>query len=298
MKQTMKKLLYILLPAILFASCEDVIDVELNEEDMDLYAVEAKITTISEPYVILTKGLPVTVDAEFEGISGAVVTITDDAVPANTITLAEDPEKAGFYSTPSGLSYPGVKGRTYTVQIVTEGVTLTAMDVLSPVEKIDSIKIYPSLRGDRQFLGIFTFGRETPGKGNYYKWDIYINDTLLNDAATMMVVNDDLVDGNYVNGLEIFTDFHDPRSPQDRIISYLDTIRVEQNSISEFAYYYYLQLINQSVTGTPFSVPPANVISNFTSSDGKDVLGLFTAHDVSVSNIAIVDDIIENQLAR
>jgi hypothetical protein len=55
-------------------------------------------------------------------------------------------------------------------------------------------------------------------------------------------------------------------------------------------------MFNQAQTGGLFSVPPANIKGNFTSSDGNEVLGLFTAHDVSTSNSVIIDESIENQL--
>ena len=50
--------------------------------------------------------------------------------------------------------------------------------------------------------------------------------------------------------------------------------------------------------GGLFSVPAANISGNFTSSDGKEVLGLFTAHDVSVSNHVVIDDRIESEIRQ
>jgi hypothetical protein len=57
-------------------------------------------------------------------------------------------------------------------------------------------------------------------------------------------------------------------------------------------------MFNQGQTGGLFSVPPANIESNFTSSDGRKVLGVFTAHDVSNSNIVVIDETIEGQLKK
>ena len=63
----MKKYITPILLAIVFLSCEDVIEVDINESDLDLYAVEAKITTIDEPTVFLTKAMSVTVDEAYTG---------------------------------------------------------------------------------------------------------------------------------------------------------------------------------------------------------------------------------------
>ncbi len=294
----MKNNIFLLLIAFsaIFSSCEDVIDVKLNHEDLNLFGVEASITTVDQPTVFLYKTLKVDEDVAYPGISGATVTISDNATPANTITLTENPEKKGFYVVPQNQNYLGVAGREYTVNIQTEGVNLVAKDQLSKVEPIDSIQVIPSLRGNKRFLGVFTYGKEPLGIGNYYKWDLYVNDTLIHNADRIAIASDEFVDGNYVSKLEIYTDFYDTNKPEDRTLRLNDTITVKQNSISEFGYNFYFQMINQSSTGSLFSVPAANIKGNFTASDGKPVLGIFTARDVSVSNKVVIDQTIEDQI--
>ena len=295
----MKKYFLMLPLAILvFTSCEDVIEVDLNEENTDLFAAEAKITTVDEPFVYLTKGLPVTVDKSYEGVSDALVTITDDAQPANSIILVEDPLRKGYYIVPPDIDYYGVAGREYTVSIESQGVILTAKEMLAPVAVIDSIQVKASTMGDLRFLGIFAFAQEPSGLGDCYKWDVYVNDTLLSDVENLSIADDALVDGNYCADLEIFTDFHDPHKAEDRKLNYRDRVVVKQTSLSVFSYNFYMQMLNQSMTGFLFSVPPANVKGNFTASDGKTVLGMFSAHDVSISNVVIIDDAIEGQLVK
>jgi len=287
-----------LLSTFLFTSCEDVIDVKLNDENLNLFGVEASITTQDEPTVFLYKTIQVNQDEVYPAISGAVVTISDNVIPANSVTLVEDEQKKGFYLVPQNTNYLGVAGREYTLTIKSEGTTLTAKDQLSKVEPIDSIQVFPSMRGNKIFLAVFSYGKETKGLGNYYKWDVFVNDSLLTKGNRMAIASDEFVDGNYISQLEIYTDFHDPDKPGEREINLKDTIYVKQTSISKFAYNFFFQMINQSSTGSLFSVPAANIKSNFTSSNGKPVLGLFTAHDVSVSNNVIVDQKIENQLRK
>lgn len=291
-------LISFLLSTVLFTSCEDVIDVKLNEENLNLIGVEASITTMNEPTVFLYKTLHVDQDIEYPGISGAVINITDNASPAKQITLVEDQQKKGLYRVPLNSSYLGVTGREYTLTIETEGNTLSAKDKLSKVEPIDSIQVFPSMRGNKLFLGVFTYGKEPLGIGSYYKWDVYVNDTLQHESDRMAIASDEFVDGNYVSGLEIYTDFYDTKKPEDRKLKLNDTIYVKQTSISKFAYFYYFQMINQGGTGSLFSVPSANIKSNFTSRDGKPVLGLFTAKDVSVSNKVVIDQAMEDQLKK
>lgn len=290
-----KATIFILI-AGLFSSCEDIIDVKLSDEMVDLYAVEANITTETNPFVYLYKSQKVNISDPYSGVSGATVKVSDNSQPSREITLTESTEKAGLYIVEPGSQFYGETGKEYKVTIETNGVTISGSDFLAPVEPIDSIQVHSSLRGDNRFLGIFTFGNEPAGQGNYYKWDIYINKKLLSQAEYLVIASDELVDGNYVVSFEIFTDFHDPSKPEDRKIQLGDTIQVKQNSISAFDYEYYFQMLNQSQTGGLFSVPPANIESNFTSSNGKSVLGLFTANDVSTSNTVIINQAIEDQL--
>ena len=291
-------LMSFLISSMLFTACEDVIEVKLNDENLNLIGVEASITTMDEPTVFLYKTLQVDKDEAYPGISGAVVSISDDASPANSITLVEDLQRKGYYTVPRNASYFGVAGREYTLTIQAEGTAITAKEQLARVEPIDSIRVFPSMRGNKLFLAVFTYGKETSGIGNYYKWDVFVNDSLLTNGERLAIASDEFVEGNYISGLEVYTDFHDTKKPEDRKLNLNDTIYVKQTSISKFAYYFYFQVINQSSTGSLFSVPSANIKSNFTSSDGKPVLGLFIAQDVSVSNKVVIDQKIEDQLKK
>lgn len=299
MNLTMKKYILFILAGFLYVACEDVVTIDLHDVDLDSYVVQANLTTIDEPVVYFGKPLPITVDTLYNGISDAIITISDDASPSNTVTLVENAKYNGFYGVPENEDYFGEIGRSYTINILTtEGTNITATETLARVEPIDSIEVKPSMRGAELFLGIFTYGQETPGLGNYYKWDIYINDTALSSNENLMFVDDALVDGNYVPGLEIFTDFHDPDKEDERMLQYLDTIFVRQYSITESAYDYYYFMINQLSSGSMFSVPPANLPSNFTADDGKSVNGIFLVQDVSISNTVVVDSLIESSLRK
>lgn len=290
------KAILLLFIAGFLSACEDIVDIQLSDDMLNLYAIEANITTESNPYVFLYTSQKVNVSDKYKGISGATVTISDNSQPSNEITLIEDFEIPGMYIPAPGMKYFGEAGKEYFITIETDGVTIIGSDFLAPVEPIDSIQVHSSLRGDHLFLGVFTFGDEPVGQGNYYLWDIIINNKLLNEIEFMVFASDELVDGNYVYNFEIFTDFHDPNKPEERKLKLGDTVIVKQKSISAFTYQFFFQAFNQGQTGGMFSVPPANIESNFTASDGRPVLGLFTASDVSTSNIVVIDQSIEDQL--
>lgn len=288
--QIIKGIIIILFAIVAFTSCEDVVDVKLDGEDIDLIAVEAYINTKTENnvYVKLERTLAVNQTTQNPVISNAVVQLSDNAATPNTVTL-EEQGNTGIYLLPAETSYPGVTGRTYTLTITTpDGTVITGEEYLQEIETLDSVKVNLSDRGNYEYLGIYINSQETPGLGNYYKWDIYINGEFLNDGEDLAFASDELVDGNYIYDMLILLDWEDEE--EDKILHQGDTIVVEQLSISEAAYEFYWGLDDQAWAGGPFSVPPANVPSNLTSSDGKRILGLFSARDISVGNTVIIDD--------
>ena len=293
-----KSIIYILAVSAFFVSCEDVVEIKLSDKDIGLYAIEAKITTDNNPFVFISKSQLVSSEKENPGVSGAKVVITDNSTPQKSITLQESNGRKGLYIPKQETFFFGEKGREYILTITVDGVAMSATELLAPVEPIDSIQIRPSSRGDKLFLGIFTYGNEPAGLGNYYKWDIYVNKRLLFSSDYLVVASDEIVDGNYIDGLEIFTDFHDPAKPEDMIIKLGDSIQVKQTSISKFGYNYYFQMLNQGQTGGLFSVPPANIKSNFVSTDQRLVLGMLTANDVSVSNTVVIDEKLLSELKK
>lgn len=234
------------------------------------------------PHVFVYKSKRVDEDNPYQGVSGTSVIISDNGQPKKTVTLKESPEKKGLYVPEDGTTYLGESGKVYTLEINVNGVKITSTEMLARVEPSDSIQVRPSFRGDNMFPGIFTFGNEPSELGNYYKWDIYINNRLLSKSDYLVVVSDEFVDGNYVSGFEIFTDFHDPNKPEDRLLHPDDTIQVKQTSISKYAYLFYYQMFNQGQTGGLFSVRAANIESNFNTNDGRKVLGVFTPNDVPI----------------
>ena len=118
--QIIKGIIILLFAIVAFTACEDVVEVELNDEDIDLIAVEAYINTKAENnvYVKLERTLAVNQTAQNPVISNAVVQLSDNADSPNTVTL-EEQGTTGIYMLPAGTNYPGVAGRTYTLTITT-----------------------------------------------------------------------------------------------------------------------------------------------------------------------------------
>ncbi|MDX1285266.1 MAG: DUF4249 family protein, partial [Draconibacterium sp.] len=200
------------LSSFLFTSCEDVVEVELNSEDLGLVSVEAYLNTRPNDniFVKVEKTLPVDNPSINPAISNALVEISDNQATPNQVTL-DEVGNSGIYKLPTNVKYDAIPGRTYELKITTpDGVVIKASEMLQKVEKLDTVKIHLSARGNFEFLAIFINSKETSGLGNYYKWDIYKNDKHLNDIENQPFASDELVDGNYIYDFEIFTDFQNP----------------------------------------------------------------------------------------
>lgn len=287
---TTKILILAALLSVVLYSCEDVVEIDINEENIDLISVEAYLENRpnNNVYVKLQKTLQVDDSRENPPVNDAVVEISQNEDYSNSVLLSEM-NNSGVYILPPNEVYNAEPGKTYYLRITTsDGVQITASDYMKQVETLDSVKVNLSARGDFEFLAIFISSQETPGEGDYYKWDIYINNELLYESENLTFASDELVDGNYIYDFEIFTDFYE--DDEDRILRMGDTIYVEQLSITEPVYDFYIGMVNQAFAGSPFSVPPANVQSNLTSSDGKRVLGIFSARDVAPGNEVIIGD--------
>ncbi len=291
MKTIYHKITIVFLLALTLFSCEDVVQVDIDPEDIDLVSVEAYLTTdsLNNVWVKLQKSLPIDNSEKNPGISNAVVELSDDAATPNTVVLAES-EEAGIYLLPEHTPFKAVPGRTYYLNISTpEGVSISGEDYLQSVEPLDSVKVHLSDFGDDEYLAVYISTQETIGPGHFYKWDIFVNGQLIYEGDRMIFASDELVDGNYIYDFEIFTDWYEDGEEEEKKLHLGDTVQVIQNSISREVYNFYLAMQNQAFAGGPFSVPPANVPGNLISNDGKKVLGLFTARDVTIGNSVVID---------
>jgi hypothetical protein len=292
MKSIIHKILAILFISLVLFSCEDVVQVDIAPDDIDLISVEAYLTTRSRNnvWVKVQKSLPIDNAQENPAISNAIVEIMENESPENRIVLQETDE-AGIYELPENRFFQTQTGSTYSLKITTpDGVVITGEDYLQKVPLLDSVKVNLSSFGDYKYLAIFISTQETPGIGHFYKWDIYVNQRLLYGSENLTFANDELVDGNYISDMELYTDWFDEGGDNnERTMDIGDTIHVVQASISSDVYDFYLGMQNQAFAGGPFSVPPANVPGNLVASDGRKVLGLFTARDVSLGNRVVID---------
>jgi hypothetical protein len=268
----MKRIYIFLLSIILFSSCQQVLDVDLNSTDPKI-VIEGLITDTLGPFTV-----KVTTSADYyntelpPAVTNATV-IVKDVTSGITDTLAQT--APGIYQTHNSKIPKGITNHTYTLDVQLNGLTYSATSTLPSLSRIDSLNYlyYPQkVFGHQKGYYPRAYQQEPQNENNYYLWKFFRNDSLINKPNEIWVADDQFVQGN-VNGLEF------PYVYQSK-----DTATVEFYSLTKESYDFYLGLQAQLQNdGGFFSAPPANARGNFS----NGALGIFQTSGLDTKKIII-----------
>lgn len=249
-------IIIVLIFLICVTACRKVINIDLNAASPK-YVIEGAVTDAAGPYQVkITQTKNFSENNIFAGVSGAQVTISDNA--GNTSLLTEG--AAGYYTT-TGIT--GVPGRTYYLSVKIGNETFNAVSIMPAAVNFDTLYVenYTEF-GDT--LRTATVGYKDPATvKNYYRHVMYINNKYLKD---IFISNDELNDGKNVEQA-IF-------SNGDTGIKQGDSVKVEMQCIDEHVYKYFFTLMQ---TISQNSAAPTNPVNNI-----EGALGYFSAHSVQV----------------
>jgi hypothetical protein len=271
-----KKLGMLLFAATFFMGCEDQIDVKLDEGKI-LLVVDGWITDQPGPQIItLSTTAAYFNNAQTPRVSNALVTLTDNEGHSEVLTEKEP----GKYTT-SG-SFVGKVGNTYYLNIRLNGDEYKAETQIRRPAVIDSLsqKFREKTMNWEEGYYVLYNGPEHPGVGDFFRFKLYKNDTLQNKPENLVVAEDKFVDGNYIKDVELH---NKPFRKGDRI-------RVENWSITEEAYRYYVEMRAQINNGGMFANPPANIRTNIVTLNAekaRPAAGFFGGASVSTSELTI-----------
>lgn len=262
--------------ALFITSCEDVVNLDLPDGDVQL-VVDGSITNKpGEKRVRLTLTSNYFDNKETPKVTEALVLLYDQTGIVDTLTE----KQAGIYTT----NYIGKVGSTYHIYIRTKAGEEyeSNPELLQSVPEIDSIyyeyKEKTAFEDEGYYVMINT--SETPGVGNYYRWKQYVNDNYLAEPFDLMFATDQFVDGNPIIGFQVSID----------PLQVGDHYKVEQMSISK-AMYDFLTLLQQQTAnvGSLFDSPPAALPGNIVniSNPKQKALGFFSASAVATADITI-----------
>lgn len=282
MKNYIFFLLIITIASLILSSCEDVIDVKLDQGET-LLAVDGRVTddTTVNYQVKLSQTIPYFDNKVSPSVSGAFVEIKDfDEMGTliTTDTLQEQIQGSGIYISSK------LKGKTnhkYILTVRAMGEEYKAETYIKRIPETDSLTYIYKEQTNFNDAGYYIkyYGPEPVGKGDYYRFKTYNNGWFENDPSRLAFTSDEFVDGNYITG------------PELNILPYslYDTVKLEFLSLTKDEYYFLNELYYQVNNGGPFANPPANVRTNIfnINPNRKKAVGYFGGNGIRTTTIVI-----------
>jgi hypothetical protein len=267
MKSIMKNLLsYIILltMALTFHSCEDVIEVDLNDATPELL-IEANVSDTTGPYTVrvsMTVGFNQV--NNFQGVDGAFITLSDNNGLTDTLTQVSN----GIYTT---HNLRGSINSSYSMFAIVNEKQYSSLSQMPSKTNLDSL--YTTTNGGGGFgnsnkIKVVPKYRDPVGVNNFYRFILYINGVQTDDV---FVQSDKNRDGQVFNQPLVSRTTINPG----------DFISIDMQCIDENVYKYFNSLARNFRRGLNQSQTPVNPPSNITG--GK--LGYFNAHTVQRKSI-------------
>ncbi len=277
MKQKITNLIFITIALVVgITSCTERIDIEL-EEDFIKLAVEGYITPeTGSRYIRLTETSGYFSNKPAPSVSNATVNVDNGT---ESYTLQEDAVKSGTYIFPEEFVGEPETNYQLTIELSEEigGQTNYKAAAYMPrrFDDIDSITV--EFNPNFKFWMVNIYAMEPPGK-DFYMFNGLLNDILITDTISQVTVsNDELIDGNYLNGVTVMGFSEEDIKPGDKFTLILSTI-------TEDYYNYIIELQTEISMNIPiFSGPPANVSTNV----DNGAVGYFAAYPSTYSSTIV-----------
>lgn len=246
-------------------SCEKVIEVPLNDADRQIVVEAVGRNFLGESYVILSRSGSVYDDSDFEKLSGAIVTITDQ--DANEFIFLEDITSPGRYVS---VDFIGLPSSQYTLKVVYGDQTINATNntlyepVLDSLTFLDITGGFGGEASDTSYLLFYNF-KDNVDEVNYYQISAWVN----GERDDNFYLGTDVLGNGQAVAAPLFGTSIGPR----------DTVYVELRSMDE-ASYIYLSTLASNINSSPFSATPSNPVTNLDSG-----LGFFSVYMVDSMTI-------------
>lgn len=263
----MKQLTYIAIAIFLgisVVSCTKIIDVNLSNTE-PVHVIEANIDDNVGPYYVrITKTIDIDKNNNFPGVTGATVTISDDA--GNSELLTDN--GGGYYAT---NTLQGTPGRTYTLTVEVEGKTYTSVCKMPTKVPFDSLGFKDVETFDGPVAYPTVYYTDPVGLGNYYRAIRYKNGE---PDGEMYIESDEFIDGKSRSAV-----LFNGESDEVRVLAPGDTVTVEMRCIDRKIFEYLEQLVEAD--GNSNAATPANPKNNI---EGG-ALGYFSVHTSEIKKL-------------
>lgn len=236
--------LFSLMIIVLFSSCEEVVDVDLQTGEAKI-VIDAEIVwqkgTAGNEQVIKISKMASYYSTSTPKVSGAAVRIENSN--GDVFTFAES--EPGVYKC---TNFVPVLNSDYTLFVTAEGKSFTAVEKLTSVTPINKVeqKLVPGFSGEDEIEVTFYY-TDPIDQANYYLTDY--------QSSFLLFPEYELTDDDLYNGNEINTRF----SNEDMVSG--NVLNITHRGISK-NFYNYMNLILEAQSANPFMAPPANIRGN------------------------------------
>ncbi|MES2566468.1 MAG: DUF4249 domain-containing protein [Bacteroidota bacterium] len=275
------KLFLCLLTVFMLTSCEDVIQVKLDEGD-PMVTIDAFINDMrSQQKVRLTYTDPYFSQKPNNPITGATVNLKDLTTGANYVF--SDNNNGDYILTPLDTFRIG---HEYELNIIHQGVTYQSFSRLNRSTRIDTLvskfEEGGGLGNSKEGYKFAFLGFDPPGDTIDYYWiKSYRNGVFFNKGVDINICANAAY-GDGADGFPFITPIAESITPFGEVFQKFDVCRVEIHSINLETYNFLTQVYTQTTNSGLFATSPENVKTNIknTTNDKVKVVGWFCMSSV------------------
>lgn len=255
-----KYIFFLFIMMISLSSCEEVIELELNNPP-EKYVIEASLNNQEGGVsVLISKTKTYNSSNDFEGVANATVEIENQF--GSVTRLVEMPKGVYRHAT-----LKGIPTQTYKLKITVGGETFTSTSTMPAIVPLEDVYPYELKLFDGPRLFTHVKYTDPIGVKNYYRFMEYKNGVY---TKSIMVSNDEFTDGRTVNQTIFPYDFN-----EESKLKKGDRIKLDFLTIEGPVYKYWFSVDNGAQGGGD-SAAPANPVSNIKGG----AIGYFSAHTI------------------
>lgn len=268
-----------------FSSCEDVIDLELDEGRSQL-VIDAFVNSDSTLQTIrLTKSAAYFLNGPTPPALGATVQIIG---PNNQVYPFIADNQGNYQYDPATNGKLDSIGFRYQLRVDYEGKSFSAYSRLNPVPPIDSITYEFEEAEPGSEAGYYAqfYARDFAGSNDFYWAKAFKNGKPINpkEPADFILSQNAAFSGDGADGFIFILPIRFAINNEEEPYEIGDSCSVILHSINEDVFNYLIQVATQASNDGLFATPTANVKTNITDIAGniqEDALGVFSMSSLS-----------------
>ena len=275
---------------VTFSSCEDVIDLDLDNGKNQL-VVDAFINSDDTVQTIrLTSSASYFSNVATPANNSSIVRVLG---PNNLIYDFNTDGEGNYKYDPIINGAIDSIGYPFILEVEHNGNLFRATSILNPVPVIDSMPFDFEPEGFGTEEGYYSqfYARDFAVRKDYYWIKPFKNDSAVYDDPTFIILSEDATfGGDAGDGLVFIVPLRASITNSEKPFKEGDTSSVELHSLNNDAYEFLDQVVNTSGNDGLFAVPPSNIRSNILDEAGNSqdlLLGLFSISAISKFEVVI-----------